>query len=151
MLLTQRLWAPEGSSSSITSNKASSANPTWSRRDVSVTIFEKQSGPHSLMCPGFSSLWGLIIFKPFLRLGILFPILMKPYTSFKTQLQGTSLCNGPLLSSVNDHVLLSLNSLLSTPFSVDATLILIPSNSRWGSSFQSDLPLLPSCLATRDQ
>ena len=60
-----------------------------------MTIFEKQSGPHTLMCPGFSSLWGLIISKPLLRPGITFSILMKFYTSFETQLQGALHCNGP--------------------------------------------------------
>lgn len=66
-------------SPSVTYIKISSANPTWSRREVSVTDFEKQSNPHSWPCPGFYSLWGLTLFKPFLRIGITFPILMVSY------------------------------------------------------------------------
>jgi hypothetical protein len=90
----------------------------------------------------YSLLWFV---QMFLINGIAFPILVKSYTSFKTQLKHHFLCDISLLSHENKYFLLPLKSLLS---------ILV---SQWRKcslfcdSSYSYLPLKPSSLAIGDR
>lgn len=107
-------------SPSVSYIKISNANPRWSRNEV--TIFEKQSDPHTRLCPGFCSPWGLILFHPFLRHGIAFPILVESFTSFKTHHQDALLCDGFLQSSETIMSSFLWNHSAVTPFTVGAVL-----------------------------